>query len=655
MRKLLSLIVSFLMLVSPVTAQHTYYVSTSGSDANTSVQAQSTSTPWARVPGMADAAGNSAAYTVVAGDIFVLKRGDTWPYTIWPWNARSGTSSTTTKGCTGTGCVTYTSNSSFGDATNCSNAGYTSVANCRAVVSGGGWLVVNTSCNYDQNNAALTQMFRGAAKQYWILDNIEFTGMCSSTGKAPTFGNGTYIYVGNTSDLHFTLSNLYFHGVVFLNTCASNPGAGTAPCGDFWAAVTGVTTCTVADTGVFGPNNWVEGTDATNANNGQGWYSGKGVYGSPNTILQSEFKNISQALDPSCWDTIAYNGFDNASAQSISYLTSGGGTHPHIINASGGPFNTQYYEYNNRHVTVFSGQWAQAAPGNSAANRFVFNEVATDMTVSTTWNGDANFFNNTIEAGADSGTPANNAYICSGGSACIIRNAHSVTAASPIYGGTPSSTSNLVSQTKLVASGQGYTFAQSPYQFYPTAGGSTIGTGTNLATLCGTITDATASAACLQDTAYGTAVDTSNHRVTGLAHTPVNRGTTWDVGAYQFSGTPPPSNPPFVISAYPLPAPVVQPTITKVSPTNTYVTTNGCSQDGQKFVNPCPFRVFCSNCSQQTHLFLDGVAVSQTYTTGEMDANVPLSLLAPPTVITQHSFTATNPSPSIPILTGTYE
>jgi len=105
-----------------------------------------------------------------------------------------------------------------------------------------------------------------------------------------------------------------------------------------------------------------------------------------------------------------------------------------------------------------------------------------------------------------------------------------------------------------------------------------------------------------------------------------------------------------LVYAVPLPDPAVQPTITGVSPTKTYVTKNGCSQDGAKWVNPCLFRVFCGNCSSSTSLTLDGTAVAQSYVSGEMDVAVPLSLLPVPSTITQHSFSATNPAAVVPVL-----
>lgn len=57
----------------------TFYIdSVSGSDANTSAQAQSQSTPWRFMPGQFGATGNSGAYSPQPGDVFVFKGGSTW-------------------------------------------------------------------------------------------------------------------------------------------------------------------------------------------------------------------------------------------------------------------------------------------------------------------------------------------------------------------------------------------------------------------------------------------------------------------------------------------------------------------------------------------------------------------------------------------------
>jgi len=139
---------------------------------------------------------------------------------------------------------------------------------------------------------------------------------------------------------------------------------------------------------------------------------------------------------------------------------------------------------------------------------------------------------------------------------------------------------------------------------------------------------------------------------TATCVTPGTDANCWDLGAMQFaagSPAPPPTPAQFIIAAYPLPASPTQPTITSLSPTKTYVTNKGCSQDGVKWLNPCTFRISCTNCDGTTLVTLDGTSVSQTYSSGVMTVTVPLSLLPVPSQITQHTFTASNPT-NVPLL-----
>ena len=76
-------------------AQHTYYISkSSGSDSNSASAAQSKSSPWAHLPGMAGCAANCASYAPQPGDSFILKGGDTWVASdlgvAWHWSGTAG-------------------------------------------------------------------------------------------------------------------------------------------------------------------------------------------------------------------------------------------------------------------------------------------------------------------------------------------------------------------------------------------------------------------------------------------------------------------------------------------------------------------------------------------------------------------------------------
>src|SRR3972149_2422574 len=70
----------FLILGSSLNAATFYVDFNSGSDSNTSAQAQSQSTPWKRIPGVNGGSGAAASYATQPGDVFVLKGGVTWTF-----------------------------------------------------------------------------------------------------------------------------------------------------------------------------------------------------------------------------------------------------------------------------------------------------------------------------------------------------------------------------------------------------------------------------------------------------------------------------------------------------------------------------------------------------------------------------------------------
>src|SRR5271156_6951026 len=68
----------------------TYYVAANGSDSNNGT---SKTTPWLHAPGMQNCSAICASTTPNAGDQFVLRGGDTWSSSSFPWTwAWSGSS-----------------------------------------------------------------------------------------------------------------------------------------------------------------------------------------------------------------------------------------------------------------------------------------------------------------------------------------------------------------------------------------------------------------------------------------------------------------------------------------------------------------------------------------------------------------------------------
>lgn len=102
--------------------------------------------------------------------------------------------------------------------------------------------------------------------------------------------------------------------------------------------------------------------------------------------------------------------------------------------------------------------------------------------------------------------------------------------------------------------------------------------------------------------------------------------------------------------AVPLPAQPAPPAILSVSPTQSYVTAKGCSQDGITWSNPCVITLNCTGCSSQTTATFDGKSVTGTYSSGKLTASVPLSLIPVPGTPTQHSFVVSNPAVTVPAI-----
>lgn len=84
---MLGLLTLMLAIILPLNGEAaTFYIDiTAGADTNTSTQAQSKTTPWKHVRGMASATSNAAAYVPSPGDVFVFKGGETWTSANWPW------------------------------------------------------------------------------------------------------------------------------------------------------------------------------------------------------------------------------------------------------------------------------------------------------------------------------------------------------------------------------------------------------------------------------------------------------------------------------------------------------------------------------------------------------------------------------------------
>ncbi|MGH8398293.1 MAG: DUF11 domain-containing protein [Gammaproteobacteria bacterium] len=522
----------------------TYYIDFfSGTDSNSGI---SQSAPWKHAPGMNGCAANCASTTPLAGDSLIFKGGVTWDYTIWPWNLpSSGNASTTAVGCNGGtaggGCIYYGVDPVW----------FAGSAWTRPVFSGGGWATVNTACNYDQG-AAGHNLINASGRQYWIIDNFEFTGMCSVSGTdGGHFGQGSYILMTNGSGTdHFDIENSYFHGWMFPSTFIPSRTASPSP-GDYTKAIIGASAGSGNDE-KHGEvhDNVFDGSDATNASL-PGYATGEGMYGGPGTVFRNVFKDLPESLDPADLITLHDNLFLNGNAVSLSSGSSGAGVHEHLFNSTYDECNATIY--NNVAITVAAGEGYDPNVGPGCIE-FIFNNIATNVTmaidgagvntfllsaISTT--GTRYVFNNTCEGGPDAAPgPQQGCYREVVGGTVYLSNSHTITTAGSIVAvdaGTLTQATNIT-QTQSAANAQGYSFSQT-FQFSPTAvGDATVGAGTNETSICNMIPNTNAQAACMQDTTYAVGYDSVNHTVmSGPARTPNARPVSgaWDAGAYAFA------------------------------------------------------------------------------------------------------------------------
>jgi hypothetical protein len=148
-----------------------------------------------------------------------------------------------------------------------------------------------------------------------------------------------------------------------------------------------------------------------------------------------------------------------------------------------------------------------------------------------------------------------------------------------------------------------------------------------------------------------------NFSVTFVPSAPGARSASWSLsdnvigspqtGALTGTATPPTASAVFAA----IPVPTVSPlTISSIVPTQSYVSTKGCSQDGLTWNVNCPVRLLCGGCNATTLTTFDGNSVTGTFKTGEIDVNIPLSFLPVPTVATQHVFVLSNPLTVVPVI-----
>jgi len=348
-------------------AATTHYISKSlGSDSNNGA---STSAAWAHLPGMPSCTKNCASYTPVPGDSFILKGGDTWDASdldiFWTW---SGTSSAG---------IYVGVDQTWYDPSVCGTSF------CRPIWNCGG---AGNFCSYTKNGDGYWTDWSGV--QYVTVDNIEVTGLYSSSSSNPNYFS---IYGSNN-----TFEHIYAHGW----SHGTNASGATDS-----SVVFAPSTCCGGGLNNVMHDNVIDGSDTTQ--DSMAAFFGSGIHSVYNNII----KYVSNGVEGSA-DIVHDNWFGPIN---VSFAT---GDHQNAIQQQAPvDTNTNVFIYNNVITQINDGGivkiWTeQAAVNNGAINTYVFNNVVfnnvpgndVDICQQGTNCGTHYYFNNTFQCGNDSST-----------------------------------------------------------------------------------------------------------------------------------------------------------------------------------------------------------------------------------------------------------
>jgi hypothetical protein len=486
-----------------------YTSKSSGSDSNSGTDEAH---PWAHIPGMTSCTNTCHSLTPTPGEGFILKGGDTWVAAdlgvVWLWT------------------------------------GPFYIGVDPAWFSGGSWTRPIFTCGYAACASASSPAQYNKPNYLFInnsnvtVDNIEFTGLISNAaGGGPaysvtqmqndvimrSYAHGWHVAVGATDD---TQSAFQFNNNN--NAPYSSVGSGLLL-------------------------SIIDGADTTQN-------SMQGISGNPHYIVGNVIQYVTNGFQGNCtqmhdnyWGTVPLSYNRGAHQNAIGMFDSANGATSQFVynnvitgtTASGGI------------VKLWLDQFMAPTTHGYAFNNALYNNAPGNYI--NIWGHGGNYgpwdiFNNTAECGTDAsqGPCAASCDSCNG----IVhsQNNHWISSSSGLQCGTGGSckqTTDLL-QTIGTANGQGYT-SSSKYAFQPSSGGSTVGAGTNIQSLCDTINglDTLAGAACKNDVGYACSYNTTNHTVSCPDRSRVVRPTSgaWDIGAYQYSGQNPPPNPPTGLAA----------------------------------------------------------------------------------------------------------
>jgi hypothetical protein len=518
-----------------------YYIAANGSDGNAGT---SETAPWLHAPGMPACSATCASVNPGAGNGFIFRGGDTWhvssgsPSTggSWSWN-QSGTSGAPVY--LGVD-FTWSSGSSF----------------ARPIINEDNPITTSepSGCPHPDDG---TNRIDLSGASWVILDGFEEQGDCTSGGSS-----GNIVNLG--AGTHNIAERLYIHGWSLASSANDDNhvalGNGNGNPADNTNRL------------LF---NVIDGSDST-------WGT---VCNSGSCVASNPSNAATMWGVGTCWD-VEYNvvrhtsqGMQCGDASIIhdnlfefQFNPSFGGRHGNVFEISPdglGNLCNNFIAYNNitRNTNEGVNWWIQCP------NYYIFNNVwensghyAPDpnglMLSPPGGGGSSNvtayIFNNTFQANKAQAGPANSSTPSwSSGSTVTFEN-NDIMDFTSVGGFFSCSSGNScklsdnggeVFQTTAAANSQGYALSNN---YAPTSSsGATVGAGTNASSLCSSVPDAAASAACAWGSGGGVLEQSGwGGKVASYpAIQPVQRPGAWDAGAYQFGTASAAPNPPTGLSA----------------------------------------------------------------------------------------------------------
>jgi hypothetical protein len=460
-----------------------YASQATGSDTNTGTDEAH---PWKHIPGMSGCTGTCASTTPSGGEAFILKGGDTWTAPTdmnglqWLW---SGTSSHP---------IAVSTDPAWFNSTACGGSW------CRPIFNG---------------NSAMTQNMFNIGNLNWnIFDNIESTGMTSTV-------NGCQMV--NSTNTRCT--QLYFHG--WSHGAGGNSAGFFAQCG----------TADMVD------HNVVDGSDSTK-NTGNGVYAGcagtiqynyfsylvSGVLANVDLFRFNTILNSVQSVDGDhcngmfVFGPVSSNG-PTVDDNVVGNMICSGGVNFWLNGLSNGSSSWVTNAWNNIIL-------ASAASGN------IFN-IGGHPTQGNT--GTYNIYNTTVVA--------LNVGACVGNGESAPRsttnyaNMHCIgtTQICQSTGTTCNNGGGNIQQSVAEANSQGYTATETLVYSPVSSSGASVAAGTNVTSACtGQVANP-----CNAITYPNYDIKTHTTGVTTASPAGNPRGTTWQIGAYQFANSVTPQPP----------------------------------------------------------------------------------------------------------------